>query len=129
MKNKFSILKTTIIYLMAISYMLVGTTHFLYPSFFLKIMPPYFPIHLNLKLVYLSGFFEFVLGFFLFFPKTRKLASWGLIALLIAVFPANIYLAQSEEAQQALEISSIMAVVRLPFQFLFIGIAFWFTKD
>jgi len=65
----------------------------------------------------------------LFFSNTRKIASWGLIALLIAVFPANIYLAQSTEAQQALEISSIMAVVRLPFQFLFIGIAFWFTKD
>jgi len=127
MKNKISIVKLIIIYLMGISYMLVGTTHFLYPSFFLKIMPPYFPI--RLELVYLSGIFECVLGFFLFFPKTRKLASWGLIALLIAVFPANINLAQSEEAQQALEISSIMAVVRLPFQFLFIGIAFWFTKD
>ena len=57
-------------------------------------MPPYFPM--RLELVYLSGIFECVLGFFLFFPKTRKLASWGLIALLIAVFPANIYLAQSE---------------------------------
>jgi uncharacterized membrane protein len=127
MKNNISIVKLIIIYLMAFSYMLVGTTHFLYPSFFLKIMPPYFPI--RLELVYLSGFFECVLGFFLFFSKTRKLASYGLIALLIAVFPANIYLAQSIEAQQALEISSIMAVVRLPFQFLFIWIAFWFTKD
>ena len=127
MQNKISIFKTTIIYFMAVSYMLVGTTHFLYPSFFLKIMPPSFPIHL--ELVYLSGFFECALGFLLFFSNTRKIASWGLIALLIAVFPANIYLAQSEEAQQALEISSIMAVVRLPFQFLFIGIAFWFTKD
>jgi uncharacterized membrane protein len=48
--------------------------------------------------------------------------------LLLAVFPANIYLAQNEAAQQAIDISQTVAIVRLPFQALFIGLAYWHTK-
>ena len=124
MKSK---LKKFVIYLMSISYIVVGVTHFTNSEFFLNIMPDYLPWHL--ELVYLSGAFEILLGLLIVFKNTRKLAGWGLIALLIAVFPANIYLAQSDEAQQALEISKEMAIVRLPFQLLFIAIAFWFTRD
>ena len=124
MKSK---LKKFVIYLMSISYVGVGVTHFTHSEFFLNIMPDYLPWHL--ELVYLSGAFEILLGLLIVFKNTRKLAGWGLIALLIAVFPANIYLAQSDEAQQALEISKEMAIVRLPFQLLFIAIAFWFTRD
>ena len=124
MKSK---LKKFVIYLMSISYVGVGVTHFTNSEFFLNIMPDYLPWHL--ELVYLSGAFEILLGLLIIFKNTRKLAGWGLIALLIAVFPANIYLAQSDEAQQALEISKEMAIVRLPFQLLFIAIAFWFTRD
>jgi uncharacterized membrane protein len=126
MKNNSKRIKKITIYLMAFSYMAVGITHFINPSFFMKIMPPYLPWHL--ELVYLSGFFEIVLGFLLIFIKTRRWAAWGLIGLLIAVFPANIYLAQSFEAQQALAISSTMAIARLPFQLLFLGIAYWLTR-
>lgn len=124
MKSK---LKKFVIYLMSISYVGVGVTHFTNSEFFLNIMPDYLPWHL--ELVYLSGAFEILLGLLIVFKNTRKLAGWGLIALLIAVFPANIYLAQSDEAQQALEISKEMAIARLPFQLLFIAIAFWFTRD
>ena len=124
MKSK---LKKFVIYLMSISYVGVGVTHFTNSEFFLNIMPDYLPWHL--ELVYLSGAFEILLGLLIVFKNTRKLAGWGLIALLIAVFPANIYLAQSGEAQQALEISKEMAIARLPFQLLFIAIAFWFTRD
>ena len=61
--------------------------------------------------------------------KYRKVAAWSLILLLIAVYPANIYLAYDENAQKALEISSFMASwVRLPLQFVFIGIAYWHSK-
>ena len=124
MKSK---LKKFVIYLMSISYVGVGVTHFTNSEFFLNIMPDYLSWHL--ELVYLSGAFEILLGLLIVFKNTRKLAGWGLIALLIAVFPANIYLAQSDEAQQALEISKEMAIARLPFQLLFIAIAFWFTRD
>jgi uncharacterized membrane protein len=64
----------------------------------------------------------------LLFKKSRKIAGWGLIMLLLAVFPANIYLAQNEAAQQAIDISQTVAIVRLPFQALFIGLAYWHTK-
>ncbi len=57
------------------------------------------------------------------------LAAWGLILLLIAVFPANIHLAMSAEAQAALKTTEAVAIGRLPFQLLFIGLAYWFTRD
>ena len=112
---------------MCVSYVWVGVAHFINADFFLHIMPDYLPWHL--ELVYISGAIEIILGALVLFKKTRKLAGWGLIVLLIAVFPANIYLVQSQEAQQALEISREMSIVRLPFQLLFIAIAFWFTRD
>ena len=56
------------------------------------------------------------------------MAGWGLIALLIAVFPANIYLAQNQTAQNAIDISQTAAIFRLPFQALFITLAYWHTK-
>lgn len=120
-------LKKSIVYLIAGTYVVIGISHFVKPLFFVNIMPPSLPY--PLELVYLSGFFEILLGTLLVFKKTRKIAAWGLIALLIAVFPANIYLVQSTEAQQALGISETMAILRLPFQLVFIAIAFWFTRD
>ena len=112
---------------MSIGYIGVGTYHFISPSFFLNIMPPYLPYHL--ELIYLSGACEIILGVGLLFKKYRFFVCWGLIFLLIAVFPANIYLAFNYEAQQALNISPFLASwVRLPIQFVFIAIAYWHSK-
>ena len=118
-----SLFKKITIYFMSSAYIYVGMRHFIDPDFFLAIMPDYLPFHQ--EAVYISGFFEILLGGMLLFQKSRKVAGWGLIVLLIAVFPANIYLAQNEAAQQAIDISQTAAIVRLPFQALFIGIAFW----
>ena len=120
------IFKLFTILLMSIFYVRIGVHHFLDPEYFLNIMPPFLPYHL--ELVYISGFFEILLGLILIFPKYRFYASWGLIILLIAVFPANIYLAQSEIAQQGLDVSKEVAIWRLPFQALFIGLAYWHSK-
>ena len=61
----------------------------------------------------------------LLIPKTRKLASYGLILLLIVVYPANLYLAFYEEPQKLIEISAFAASwVRLPIQFIFLGLAY-----
>ena len=114
------------IYFMSAAYIYVGVRHFIDPDFFLAIMPDYLPLHL--EAVYLSGVFEILLGGMLLFKEYRKVAGWGLIALLLAVFPANIYLAQNEIAQQSINISQTAAIVRLPFQALFISIAYWHTK-
>ena len=120
-------IKKVSIYFMGLAYCYVGIHHFIDPEFFLAIMPNYVPFHI--EAVYISGFFEILLGGMLLFVKTRKIAAWGLIALLIAVFPANIYLAQNEAAQHDLNISQMAAYIRLPFQALFIGLAFWHQKN
>ena len=120
-------LKTPTLFFSAISYIAVGIYHFVNPDFFMAIMPPYLPLHL--ELVYLSGFFEIALGLLLVYPKTQALAAWGLILLLIAVFPANIHLAMSAEAQAALKTTEAVAIGRLPFQLVFLGLAYWFTRD
>lgn len=110
---------------MAFAYVWVGINHFTKPDFFIAIVPDY--LMWPFALVYISGVFEILLGIGLLTPF-RKWAAYGLILLLIAVFPANIYLAQSEAAQQALDVSQTAALVRLPFQLVFIGLAYWHSR-
>ena len=81
-------IKKITIYLMSIFYIHIGIKHFIDPYWFMKIMPPYLPYHL--ELVYLSGLFEILFGLLLLFKKTRYIASLGLISLLIAVFPSSV---------------------------------------
>ena len=89
-------------------------------------VPPYLPYHL--ELVYISGFFEILFGIMILFPRYRFYGSIGLILLLLAVFPANIYLAQSKEAQVAIGASQQIATWRLPIQGLLIFVAYWIRK-
>ena len=110
---------------MSCCYMNVGVKHFVEPEWFLQIMPPQFPNHY--AAVYLSGFFELLFGFMLIIPKTRFLAGWGIIFIMITVFPANLYLAVSDGI--VMGISKELAWARLPFQYLFIGLAYWHAKD
>ena len=120
-------LKTLFIYIMGVGYIWVGVQHFVDTSFFLKIMPPSFPLHK--ESVYVSGILEVLFGCGIIFKKTRFYSSWGIIILLIAVYPANIYLAFSEDAQQAISVSSFFASwVRLPIQFVLIGLAYFSSK-
>ena len=121
-------LKSLLIYIMGIGYIWIGFQHFIDTSFFLKIMPPSFPLHK--ESVHVSGVLEILFGIGIIIKKTRLYASWGIILLLIAVYPANIYLAFSEDAQQAIGISSFFASwVRLPIQFLLIGLAYYISKN
>jgi uncharacterized membrane protein len=110
-------------YLLGVLFVLAGINHFINPNFYLKIMPPYLPWHL--PLVYLSGLFEVALGVLLLIPKFTRLAAWGLIALLLAVFPANIHMAINHQLFP--EFSPIALWLRLPLQFLFIGLCYWYT--
>ena len=116
--------KLITIYLMSLFYISIGIKHFINVDWFMKIMPPYLPYHK--ELVYLSGIFEIILGLMLIFEKTRFFAGWGLIFLLIAVFPANIYLAQTNGA--AMNTPPAVAWGRLPFQAIFIILAYWHSK-
>jgi|TARA_B110000914_G_C15196438_1_gene324206 uncharacterized membrane protein len=123
---KVKLAKSILIIITSIFYTIVGIKHFVDPNYFLVIVPPYLPFHL--ALVYISGFFEILFGLMILIPKYRYYGSIGIILLLIAVFPANIYLAQNEEAQIALGASKEIAVWRLPIQGIFLAIAYWIRK-
>lgn len=116
-------IKTTSKFVLAILMIFAGTMHFANPAFFLKIMPPYLPFHR--ELVVLSGAFEIVLGVLLLIPKLSRLAAWGIMALLIAVFPANIYLFQHQEILPA---SPTIHLLRLLLQGVLVLWAFWHTR-
>ena len=126
MVRKGKLQKSILIVISSIFYTIVGIKHFIEPDYFLSIIPPYLPFHI--ELVYISGFFEILFGLMILFPKYRYYGSIGLILLLIAVFPANIYLAQSKEAQEAIGASQQIAIWRLPIQGIFIWIAYWIRK-
>jgi uncharacterized membrane protein len=110
-------------YLLAIFMVRAGMMHFVRTDFYVKIMPPYLPTHR--ELVYLSGVFEIVLGVSLLIPRLSRLAAWGIIALLIAVFPANIYVYQHQDLVPA---RPIFHSFRLPLQGVFLLWAYWHTR-
>lgn len=116
-------MKTTSMYLLALFMSFAGVMHFVRPEFFLRLMPPYLPFHKGL--VFWSGVFEVVLGILLLVPGTSRAAAWGIIALLIAVFPANIHVYQN---QHLLPAPSLVHILRLPLQAVFIVWAFWHTR-
>src|SRR5438876_7932552 len=109
---------------MACFYILAGIMHFVKPDFYLNIMPPYLPWHL--KLVYLSGICESVIGVLLLPQKTRRMAAWLLIALLIAIYPANIQMAINYWKTNNPDLW--LALVRLPIQFILLWLAWIYTK-
>ena len=109
---------------MAVLYAAAGVNHFISPRTYLKIMPPYLPYHR--ELVVISGVLEIVLGILLIPAATRVYAAWGIIALLIAVFPANIQMAV--DWQQKGHAQLWIAYARLPLQLLLIWWAYVYTR-
>ncbi len=112
---------------MSLLYIIVGIKHFINIDFFITIVPPF--INWKKEAVILSGFIEIILGILLLFNQTRKLAAFGIILLLIVVFPANIYLYLSENARETLSISKNQALLRIPFQIPLIIISYWHSKN
>jgi uncharacterized membrane protein len=122
-----SLPKRVLLYLMGLFYVVAGVNHFLNPDFYVAIMPPYLPAHL--ELVYLSGVAEIALGVAVLIPRYRVLAAWGLIALLIAVFPANLHVALHDiPVGGSTEGLGIWNWVRLPLQLVLIAWAWWYTR-
>ena len=102
----------------------VGVDHFVNPDFYLDIMPPAFPLHA--EAVYISGFFEVLGGISVLVPRLRKIAGWSLFALLVAVYPANIYMALNPEIFPDIPVT--LLYIRLAFQFLFFYWAYIVTR-
>jgi len=123
--------RVPVVYVMGALYVMAGITHFTSAGFFRQLVPPFLPA--PDLLVVVSGVAEIVLGALVMVPATRRLAAWGLVALLIAVYPANVYQAlynpplidppswMGQPSQTALWI-------RLPMQFVLIYWAWRYTR-
>ena len=105
-----------------LAFVAAGANHFLHAPLYVRIMPPYLPF--PTALVYISGGCEMGLGALLL-TRWQHLAAWGLIALLLAVFPANVQMALHPGLLPKLSPALLWA--RLPFQAFFIGWAYAYT--
>ena len=113
-----------LLYIMALLYVVAGSLHFLRPGMYTGIIPSYLPYPLTL--VYISGLAEIVLGLLLLNRKTKKLAAWGIMALLVAVFPANVQMLLNYSRDQHPFLW--IAVLRLPLQVILIWWAWRYAK-
>ena len=121
-----SLVKKIFLYLFAVSYVGAGVMHFIQPDFYMRIMPPYFPF--PLLLIYLSGIVEIAVGILILFKKTRKIASWTTIAMLIAFLPVHVYMLQN--AAMFSDIGPEIGLwIRFPVQAIFILWAWWLGRE
>jgi len=120
----YGLWKKLVLFGLAAFFINVGVDHFINPDFYLSIMPPAFPMHA--EAVYVSGFFEILGGICVLIPRLRIIAGWGLVALLVAVYPANIYMALTPEAFPDIPVAILY--FRLPLQFLFFYWAYSVTR-
>ncbi len=114
--------KTPLRYLLALIMVTAGILHFARPHNFIKIVPDWLPAPRTL--VYVSGFCEILGGVGLLIKRVQKAAAWGLVALYIAVFPANVNMA----VNRILIDNPLILWGRLPFQAVLIAWAWWYTR-
>jgi uncharacterized membrane protein len=114
--------------LLAALFLFAGAVHLRRPEFFLPIMPPAIPHPIACILI--SGVFELLGGIALLVPvrSIQFLTGWGLTLLLLAVFPANIYMAVDHVKINGVLIPAWILWARLPLQPLLIGAALWVTQ-
>ena len=105
-----------------ILFIVAGANHFVSPGFYQTIMPPLLPW--PMALIYISGVAEILGGAGVLVPWARRFAGWGLIALLVAVFPANIY--ATMRGMNGAALMQAILIVRLPFQAVLIA---WVYKS
>ena len=110
------------LYLMAAIYVIAGIMHFIKPKIYMRIMPKYLPNHK--LLVILSGFAEIILGLALCFDKTRILAIYGIIAMLLVFLLVHFYMLSSEKASAG--IPKWILILRLPLQLVLMAWAYYY---
>lgn len=116
--------RTLSAWLMGLAYIAAGINHFRIPEFYLNIMPPYIPAHE--LMVQLSGVAEIVLGLMMFFPATRKLAAWGIIAMLLVFMTVHIHMVMNPHLFP--KVPTYLLWLRIPMQFVLILWAYWYTR-
>jgi len=120
-------LKTLSRWVLTIFMVGAGANHFIAPDAYVGMMPAALPAPLTL--VYVSGIAEMLGGLGLILPATRKLAAWGLVALFIAVFPANLNMAINHLPLGTTAVPTWALWARLPLQVVLIAWAWSFTRD
>jgi len=118
-------IRTALLVLLALLMIAAGVLHFVKPKMYVRMMPSWIPAHL--PLVYLSGVCEAAGGVGLLIPATQRPAAWGLIALYVAVFPANVNMAVKGIGLGRKPPPAWVLWARLPLQGLLILWAYWFT--
>ena len=122
-------LKQPLLYVLGPAFIIAGVLHFIVPELYVQIIPPFFPA--PLVLVYLSGLAEIAVGIGLLIPRTRQPAAWATVVLLVAIFPANIYMATHGVVIDGMpgggDPSELVRWGRLPLQGLLILWALWYT--
>lgn len=113
--------------LATIFYVGAGILHFTKTEYYLRIMPPYIPWHQ--AMVWISGVCEIAGGVALLIPALRRAAAWGIVALLVAVFPANIYMATNPVDAGAASLPPLLVWGRLPLQGVFVWWVLWATSS
>ena len=121
-----SLIKRIFSVLLSLAMILAGVSHFTMTATYEAIVPAYLPA--ALALVYISGVIEILLGIALQVPSMRRMAGWGMIALFIAVLPANINQAMHNLQPPGLEMSQNMLWIRIAMQFVLIAWAWWMTR-
>ncbi|MGB3614841.1 MAG: MauE/DoxX family redox-associated membrane protein [Elainellaceae cyanobacterium] len=111
---------------LAVCMVVAGVLHFAATEPFVKIVPGVLPY--PAAIVYVSGVIEIALGVMLLFRPLQRLAGWGLVLLFIAVYPANINMAVNQIHLDGIPDSPWVHAVRLPFQFVLIAWAYWYTR-
>ncbi len=119
-----TIVKAVLKVVMGVGFIAAGVNHFLSTTSYVRIMPSYLPWHTQLVLI--SGVAEVALGILLLVRRTSTMAAWGLIALLLAVFPANVQMAMHAELFP--QIPAAVLWIRLPLQAALIAWAYWYTR-
>jgi len=117
-------IKTFFLILLSVFFTYAGIDHLISPDFYVSIMPPWIPAHL--ELVYLSGVFEVMGGVGVLIPRFRAFAGAGLVALLIAVYPANLHMAFNPHLFP--DIPVVALYIRLALQFLAFYWAYTVTR-
>ena len=126
-KNLILEKKQTFKILLAVLMVLAGSSHFFADGVYLKIYPPLLPYPATM--VYFTGVAEILGGIGLLIPRVSQAAAWGFVLLFIAVYPANINMAVNHIQIDNIPDGNWFQTIRLPFQFVLIAWAWWFTRS
>ena len=120
-------MKAALRWLLSMAMFTAGVLHFVYEDEFVRMVPAFLPA--PVLLVYVSGVAEMLLAVGLQISRVRRFAAWGLVALYVAVFPANLNMAMHNISLMRIHQSQRDLWLRLPFQAVLIVWAWWYTRE